>query len=178
MKRPSTRTLFMGHPVVATPMTLACGSCLFAAIVNGSSSVVVLILPVLIAVLKASRETASYREWMREWDAMGGGPRPSAWRWLRWPGAIAVAMGTLVLVGSGRTVLAPLAEVVGGVVALLVAIVIPWTVIRWLLHLRHRRHSGAFAVQIIAQPVMQAATLNDAYRALPPHCVAMLGKPK
>lgn len=178
MKRPSTRTLVLGHPVVATPMTLACGSFIVAALMNSNASVLLLTLPVLLAVVKASQEAATYREWVREWDAMGGGPRPSGWRWLRWPGAIAVALGTLVLIGSGSSVLVPLAEVVGGLVALLAAIVIPWTVIRWLLHLRRRRHSGTFVVQVIAQPVMQAATLTDAYGALPPHCAAMLGKPK
>ena len=173
MKRPSTRMLVMGHPVVATPMTLACGSFIVAALVDGNATVLLLTLPVLVAVLKASQEAGTYREWVREWEAMGGGPRRSGWRWLRWPGAIALALGALILVGSGGSILLPLAEVVVGVAALVAVVVIPWTIIRWARH-RHQRRRAAMPVRVVAGAVLPIPALPDAYRALPPHCRVML----
>lgn len=173
MKRPATRTLIIGHPFVATPMTLACGAFVLAALVDGNASVLLLTLPVLVAVLGASQQAATYRAWVREWESMDPtGPRRTL-RWYRWLGLVVVAVGTLVLMGSGNATLHTIAGGVGMVVGGLAVFVVLWTALNWIVH-RRRLRAGAFAVRVVAQPTMPVPSLAGAYRGLPSYCHALL----
>lgn len=172
-RRPSTKTLIMGHPLVATPMTLACGVMTFAGIWRSDLAAVLVSLPIGLAVLRASEQAANYRAWAREWEAMEpGGPRRRNGPF-RWLALIAIVLGTLVLVGSDGATQRQAAMWVGLPLGGLATFVLIWTVLRWIIH--HRRgRIGPPVVQIVARPVAAVPSLADAYRALPAHCHALL----
>jgi hypothetical protein len=173
MKRPATKTLVMGHPLVATPMTLACAAFLLAGVMDGSGTAVVLTMPVLISVLGASQQAAAYRAWVREWEAMEGTPPRRAYRWPQWLVLAAAVIGVLVFVGSDSDTQHSLATGAGLLVAGLVAFFALCIAISWMAH-RRKVRAGSFAVRIVARRSMATPSLTDAYRALPSYCQALL----
>ena len=182
MRRPATRTMLLGHPLVATPLTLGGTAGLFAALYGGANGSG--LLPALFCVVvaltahRASQQADAYKAWKREWDAMTPQApprvrrRPSAWTWiigfivvgvvgLEWLGG---ADGRLMAWGAGFTL--------GGIG--LAAVIV--AAIRWLWRGRRRRPE-TFAVTVIARSVLPVPSLDGAYRALPDYCQRLLARP-
>lgn len=79
MNRPDNTTMFLGHPVVATPLLLMFGGTAVLGIINYGFDWVVLILLVLSGwILNCCKAASSYRAWRDEWDALDPdrAPRP------------------------------------------------------------------------------------------------------
>lgn len=177
MRRPPTKTLILGHPIIALPMTLSCVITVIAAIHAGSPAGALVVLPIWGMVHAASERATAYYNWKREWDALGPEkvPRPSIWRQLlvlMLVGALAVA----ILTSDRTTQFATLS--VGGL--LLCATVILAVLTRMVRAIARRRRfrAGAFAVKVVARRGGKAPTLAAAYGALPPYCQALLrGRP-
>lgn len=182
MKRPSTKTLVVGHPVIAVPLTLTSGVCLLAGFQTGNSSAVLIGIALIAAVHNASQQASAYRAWQIEWDAMGDGPERRSVTPAGIFGVAAVA--ALALLGYAhlpsvaywagyslgwvfghRWLLAAL-----GIVA--IAILVQF--------MRHglRRAKPAKPVKVVAKRILSVPTIADAYRALPPYCHALLGGQK
>lgn len=178
MNKPPAKVMLLGHPIVAVPVTLAGGIGLAAGLYGGSVPMAFLGGAVALSAMRASERAAKYRAWRVEWHAMSG-EAPSGVSGRRVVGALlvaalmilVVARPDLIAVGAGYAagwlwahpiVLAP--------PALILAIVV-FQFVRFFPR-RQRRRSDV--VRIVATPVLKSPTLEDAYRALPDYCHALL----
>jgi len=182
MKRPSIRSVVLGHPLVGVPVALASVGALYVCWFRGEEGGAVLgLIPVgmLCAVSQASQEMTAYRAWKREWDAMAP-PAPG-----RKPGRFMAAIGVLLsaamLIGgvaSSGDGAAIIHHLLGwGVV--LVPFLLGMVTVRLLIRrLRRRYRRGAHAQpgKVIAKPIIAAPALPAAYAALPAYCQRLLGE--
>ncbi len=169
MKRPSARTMFLGHPMVSLPLTLGGLGGLYAGYQAGSNATpfALLSIVVLAAVGKATADATAFRNWQREWDAMSGeAPPPSKLKGCF--GTVLAAclvLRGLALAAANPSTTGNLLVTVGGPLVALIAVCL------WL---RSRRHRSAHSqkevpVEVVAKPSKPAPTLDAAYADLPEH---------
>jgi hypothetical protein len=178
MKRPATKIMVMGHPIVAVPMTLANGVILVAGFRTGNVVPVVIAIALIAGVQNARVQASAYRAWQAEWEAMGDGPTR---RSVTPGGVLGVAViATLMLVAFSRPQL--LAYMAGYAVGwigtqpwllALLGLLALAVLVQFVRHFR-RRAKPTKPVIVIAQAILPVPTLADAYRALPPYCHALL----
>lgn len=178
MKRPATKTMVMGHPIVAVPLTLASGVTLVAGFQSGSALPVIIGIALIAGVQNARAQATAYRAWQAEWEAMGDGPARRRVTPGSFLGAAMIAALILLAFGSPQ-LLAHLAGYALGwmgtqrwLLALLGVVVL--AVLVQFVRCYPRRAKPAKPVAVIAQAILPAPTLADAYRALPPYCQALL----
>jgi len=174
MKRPATKTMVMGHPVIAVPLMLIGGITLLAGFHAGNLLIVIFAVAILGTVSKASEEASAYRAWEREWNGMA--PTTPRQRKRVW-GRIVVLVASVALFGlmlSGGASASDAAICIGLLASSVGIIAI---VLRLVIRCLKRRRPGrtrSSVVAVVARPVMAAPNLADAYRALPPYCHALL----
>ena len=177
MNKPPAKVMLLGHPIVAVPMTLAGGGGLFAGIYGGSLFVALLGGAVTLTTLRASEQAAKYRAWRVEWDAMGG-DRPSRASGGRIFGAVLMAAIILVVVARPGLLAYGAGYALGWLRAHPVALMVPVLILAILLarsvRFFPRRQRRTAVVKVIAAPVLKSPSLEDAYRALPSYCLALL----
>lgn len=168
MNRPSSRTLFLAHPVVAVPVCLASLAGLYACCQGGSEGfwAGLAFLLMMGAVGNARSEVTKYRQWERDWAAMAGEALPPP----RFKGCLGAALiGFLALLGLGAAVAHPdafsnLVVTAVGLLAVLIAVG------AWLRMRRHRSRSQRnVPVQLAAKATTPTPTLDAAYADLPEH---------
>jgi len=176
--RPTTKTLIVGHPIVAMPLLLASIACLLAGFRSGAAPPVIIGIAMIAAVNGAQRQANAYRAWKAEWDAMDGRPKAPRSSPGQWIGAVLLA--ALILVGCFRpSVLAYGAGfavgwishepwLLGGLAALAVAIIVQF-VRCW-----PRRPKAARPVTVVAKRILPVPSIADAYARLPDYCQALL----
>lgn len=178
MKRPATKTMVMGHPIVAVPMTLASGVTLVAGLQSGSPLPVFIAIALIAGVQKARAQASAYRAWQAEWDAMSDGPARRRVTPGSYLGAAMIAALVLLAFGSPQL----LAYLVGfafgwmGTQPWLLALLglLALGVLVQFIRCYPRRARPAKPVTVIAEAILPVPTLADAYRALPPYCQALL----
>ena len=175
MKRPPTKTLILGHPVIATPVTLACGVTIFAAFSTSNLFLLFIAVPIALTVLKANEQVVAYRAWVREWEAMAGEPPRRRTRGHDLLVVAALGLALLAATQMDSATLHMAEKSIGLLVGSLTIFIALWTALRWVSN-RRRHRTRSFTVTVIAHPVMTIPSLDDAYRALPPHCHALLGR--
>lgn len=175
MKKPATKTMVIGHPLIAVPMTLTSGVVLIAGLQTGNLFPVLFAIPILAGVQTARAQASAYRAWKAEWDAMDDGPARRTVTLGSFLGVVVLATLMLVAFGMPRGL------------AYMAGYALGWMETHpWLLALlalgmlaqfvRHnpRRAKPTKPVTVIAQAILPVPTLADAYRALPPYCHALL----
>jgi hypothetical protein len=182
MKRPSIRSVILGHPAVGVPVALASVGALYVCWFRGAEHGAALgLIPVamLFAVGKASQEMTAYRAWKREWDAMA--PTAPERRTGRFMAAIGLLLGAVVLIGGVAS------SDVGPIIAnhllgwglVLAPFLLGMVAVRSLTRrLRHRSRRGVEGqpAAVIAKPILPAPALPAAYAALPAYCQRLLGE--
>ena len=172
-RRPSTKTMVMGHPVIAVPVMLAGGVTMYAAYEGSNLLVGFLGLAMVGTAQSARAQVSAYKAWQRDWDAMAPQvprerKRTSPWTWI---GLIIAVISSLAwLGGANLREIAVDSGLMAGSVWLTAAI---WVAMRWVIR-RRRRPAGSSIVTVVARPAMAIPSLEDAYRALPPYCHALL----
>lgn len=77
MKKPSTQSMMMGHPVVALPVAVATLATLYAWSQNSEVWwLAIVMLAFMGRVMKANEARRDYLQWKREWDALDPNPAP------------------------------------------------------------------------------------------------------
>jgi hypothetical protein len=172
MKKPATKTMFFGHPVIAVPMMLVGAATLAAAFYGGNFVVGIIGVAVLGAAQKAYGEAKVYKAWKLEWDGMApGGCAPVRKRgWRFWATVVFGVIWFGLACAGGQN---PYDAMVG-TAGFAVALVIATAAFRFAR--RSRRPSAKSAVvAVVARPAMPTLSLTDAYRALPPYCHVLMG---
>ena len=178
MKRPATREMIVGHPVIALPMRAACGLMLLAALYQGNVFIGIMSSVVLAAVHRAAQQASAYRSWKAEWDSFDDRPR----RVTATPGAIIgvllVAISILLIAGRPELIGYGAGFAAHWLLAHPIAFVPPCllglaVLFRFVRHWPRRTKAG-LPVAIVARSVIPVPSLVNAYRALPPYCQALL----
>lgn len=178
MNRPSTKTMILGHPIIAVPVTLAGGVALFAGLYGGSVLMALLGGAVGSMALRASEQASKYRAWRAEWAAMGGETQPGV-RGRRIVGVLlvaaiivlVVARPDLIAIGAGYAVGWLRAHPVVLVPPALILAIVLFQFVRFFPRRQRRR---ADVVKVVAKPVLKCPTIEEAYRTLPDYCHALL----
>lgn len=179
MNRPSTRTMVMGHPMIAVPVMLAGGVTLFAAFKASNLFLGLLAVAMLTTVRSASDQAAKYRAWKAEWDAMDPNAPRRPKRLLRGLGAAAVA---IVLLAASRLDSHRVAYLAGyslgwlGIHPAVLALpgLVGLAVLVRSIRRRPRRAPKPEAVKIVARTILPVPTLDAAYASLPDYCRQVL----
>jgi len=182
MKRPSSRTMLLGSPILAAPVTLLAISTLYVSWLGGSegTSLGPCGFAILAATARAAREAAAYRQWQAEWDAMGDGPRVRKVTLGRFLGAVAIAV--LLLIGYGQPSLLAygLGYVLGWAshqpwllagLGVVVLAVVARVIRRW-----PHRPRAVKPVTVVARPILPVPSIADAYARLPDYCQRLLAR--
>lgn len=172
MKKPSTQSMMMGHPVVALPVAVATLATLYAWSQNSEAWWLAIVMLVFMGrVMKANEARRAYRQWKREWDAMD--PKPaSRMRPVHVAGMLGCAL--MVVVGAASDQVGPGAAV-GGLILGAFLWVIARSLLRGWSPSRRRRARTATPVRLaITRPVLPVPSLADCYAALPAHSRAVL----
>ncbi|WCT74283.1 hypothetical protein PQ455_03380 [Sphingomonas naphthae] len=178
MKRPTSLTLFAGHPAVTLPIMAAGCFTLYAAYAGENIIVGAIGFAFMARTMKAHEEARLYRLWHRAWNGMAA-PDPARERQRRanrlglFLGVVAMA-AMLFIAGSDD----PQAALIGtlfigaGGIGLAMMLRALWR------RLRRPKLAKATATPIvtaIARPLMPVPSLRDAYLGLPIYCRQVLG---
>lgn len=178
MNRPPTQMMVMGHPLVATPMTLVAGVTLLAGFHAGNVLVVLIAIAIVGAIRTASDQARAYRQWKAEWDGMAGQVTARTGKpvWGRIAVlALGLALFALMLIGGASTSDAAICIglLAGGICMIAVMLRLA---IRCLKGRRPIRATKAEPVKVVAKTILPVPTLDAAYAALPEYCRQILGR--
>ncbi len=179
MKRPATKTMVMGHPIVAVPMTLASGVTLVAGFQTGSPLPVIIAIALIAGLQKVRAQASAYRAWQAEWEAMGDGPARRRVTPGTFLGAAMIAALILLAFGSPQLLGYMVGFAFGWMgkqpwLLTLLGLLALGVLVQFVRYYPRRPKPGK-PVTVIAQAVLPVPTLAAAYRALPPYCHALLG---
>ncbi|MFN3457867.1 MAG: hypothetical protein ACK4Z8_09865 [Novosphingobium sp.] len=172
MKKPSTQSMMMGHPVVALPVAVATLATLYAWSQNSEVWwLAIVMLAFMGRVMKANEARRDYLQWKREWDAMD--PNPA----LRMRAVHVAGMvgSALLLVAGAASDQVGLGAAVGGLILGAFLWLMLWGFYAaWKQRPRHRARTATPVRLAITRPVLPALSLADCYAALPAHSRAVL----
>ncbi len=178
MNKPSLKTRFFGHPVIALSTYAGSAYTLYAWAHDSQIwPLGVAALFAISATMRAAEQADAYRTWKLAWDAMGDGPLPSGRgkRILGYLiGAAIIAAVTLYLIDhsdqpSYKFALGWMAITGGaGLVALLLMKLFR------ALPKRAAKAKDSFVALAIVRPIHAVPDLRQCYRKLPEHCHALL----
>lgn len=174
MKRPSTSTLIIGHPVVAAPCIGSTALFGCAALFGHADGIVGVLALFMAAWLQTEwRRAARYRAWMREWNALDANYRPP--RSIR---ATLIILGKLlitvpIVLGCGWLLInfddpsTPAKLITFGLMA---GISVLWLAAFIASRRKRRPRSQTWSVtQAISRP-LPAPSAAEAYALLPDYC--------
>ncbi len=167
MTRPSTRTMFLGHPLVSVPLVLIGLAGLAVCFMGGPSGIFpgLMFFAMLGVVGKATTQAGAYRRWQREWDAMAGQATPPT---NKLKGCTSWLLAALLAVGS-CALIAVHPALFGALIVCAVPVLAIVGLVRMARRRRHRSRRAApeMAVKVVAKATVPAPTLAAAYAALP-----------
>jgi hypothetical protein len=178
MNKPSLKTRFFGHPIIALS-TYAGGAFVLYQWTQDSQvwPLGVVALCAMSATMRASDQVAAYRTWKMAWDAMGDAPLPSGRGNLiigYLIGSAIIAAVTLYLIDhsnqpSYRLALGWMAITGGGGLVGLLLVKLFRAFPK-----RKPKAKTSFVTLAITRPIQAVPDLRQCYRNLPEHCHALL----
>lgn len=170
MKQPSPIiSILASGPVFFGSWVFACWLLYQWSLDGGIWPLIVVMGGLLLAVMKADERMKAYKAWKREWDAMNGQPTglPRGMTTGIWLG-IAGIVGCFALAGQPPETQNAVAVL--GLLAAIGALGVYWLKRRT----PRSRPAKTFAVAVcVTRPVFAVPTLQEAYRALPEHCLRL-----
>lgn len=180
MKRPATRTMVMGHPLVATPIQLIGLGMMILFFRVGFDALIpgLIIAWAMGESIRASEEVQAYKRWKAEWDGLADpADLPPFRRVLHLGmgfGVLLAIFGVMAKTASGNGDLALGWTVIIGFLAT------AFFMLRWIARAfrsRRSRPAKAVPVTVVAKTIMPPVPLADAYAMLPEHCRRILTPP-
>ena len=175
------RDMLLGHPIIVVPMMLATVAAFRAGFQDTSWWLLaVFMLWPAGAVARASTRRTEYFQWKQAWDGMTEPTRqkpsrpatPARWR-RPWLGGLMLAAIWLFCLANADDPLDRLALVWLTVVSIVIGIALLIRRVR-----RTPRGSTAKGQSVavcVSGPLLPVPSLKNAYRALPEHCLIVLG---
>lgn len=175
-KKPPTQKMVMGHPLIATPMTLVAGVTLLAGFHAGNALIVLFAIAIVGAIRTASDQAGAYRQWKAEWDAMAG-QAPARKGKPVWGRIAVLALGlalfAVMRIGGASTSDAAICiGLLAGCIGMIAVIL--RLAIRCFKGRRPIRATKSGTVKIVAKTILPVPTLDAAYAALPDYCRQIL----
>jgi hypothetical protein len=181
MKRPSSRTMLLGHPLVAVPLALGSTGAIYACCHSGNNGLFpgLMFGAMLLAAARASKQASAYRQWAREWNAMAGEPKPRTrplTSVLRIGLAVALMVGAYAVMLSDPHLTSQALKHPVQAGAPVLGLLIVTSLVRWLRRRPGRAATPVGPVTVAAKVILPAPPFDAAYAALPDYCQRLLAR--